>query len=72
MNDRQAVEAAIASLQKCVADGDLADDDALWSHCKAVHTALRDSYSANPSAFSRKTNEALQEFSELLHESAGS
>ena len=70
-NDRQAVEAAVASLQERLADGD-PTDAGLRSHCEAVLTALRASYRANPAAFSREAIEALREFSELLRESAGS
>ncbi len=71
LNDREAVDAAVASLQERLADGD-PTDAGLRSHCEAVLTALRASYRTNPSAFSRETVEALREFSELLRESAGS
>jgi len=66
--DRRAVEAAVASLQERLADGDPADA-ALRSHCEAVLLALRAAYRVNPSDFSRETIEALRELSELLRES---
>jgi len=65
--DRSAVEAAVASLQEHLADGDQTDA-ALRSDCEAVLSALRTSYRANPATFSRETIEALRELSELLRE----
>ena len=66
-NDRRAVEAAVASLQERLADGDPADT-ALRSHCEAVLSALRATYRVNPAAFSRESIEALREFSVLLRD----
>ncbi|MFA6091724.1 MAG: hypothetical protein WCU88_02725 [Elusimicrobiota bacterium] len=67
--DRLSVEAAVASLQERVADGD-PTDKAFRSHCEAVLSSLRAAYRANPAAFSREIVEALRELSELLRESA--
>ena len=66
-NDRRAVEAAVASLQERLADGDSADAT-LRSHCEVVLSTLRAAYRVNPAAFSRESIEALREFSELLRE----
>ena len=66
-NDRRTVEAAVASLQEGLTDGD-PTDAALRSHCEAVLSALRAAYRVNPAAFSRESIEALREFSELLRE----
>lgn len=65
--DRRTVEAAVASLQERLADGDHADAS-LRSHCEAILSALRAAYRVNPAAFSRATIEALREFGELLRE----
>lgn len=65
--DCRAVEAAVASLQERLADGDPADA-ALRSHCEVVLLALRAAYRVNPAVFSREAIEALRELSELLHE----
>ena len=62
LTDRRAVEAAVASLQERLADG----DTALRSHCEAVLSTLRSAYRVNPAAFSRESIEALREFRELL------
>ena len=67
--DRRAVEAAVASLQESLADGDPADA-ALRSRCEAALSALRAAYRADPAAFSRETVEALRELSDLLRETA--
>ena len=64
-SDRRTVEAAVASLQERLADGDSADA-ALRSRCEAVLSTLRAAYRVNPAAFSRKSIEALREFSQLL------
>ena len=64
-SDRRAVEAAVASLQERLADGDSADV-ALRSHCEAILSALRAIYRVNPAAFSRETIDTLRELSELL------
>jgi hypothetical protein len=61
------VEAAVATLQELLADGDPADA-ALQSHGEAVLTALRVAYRSNPAAFSKETIEALRELSELLRQ----
>jgi len=66
-NNRRDVEAAVASLQNRLADGDPADA-ALRSHCEAVLSTLRSAYRVNPAAFSREAIEALRELSELLRE----
>ena len=65
--DRAAVEAAVAPLQECLADGDPADA-ALRSHGESVLLALRAAYRVNPSTFSRESIEALRELNELQHE----
>lgn len=65
--DRRAVEAAVASLQERLADGDPADA-ALRSRCEAVLLALRGAYRVNPAVFSREAIEALRELGELLRE----
>ncbi len=67
LTDRRAVDAAVASLQERLADGDPADA-ALRSHCETVLLALRAAYRVNPAAFSREAIEALRELSELLRE----
>ena len=66
-NDRRAVEAAVASLQERLADGDPADT-ALRNHCEAVLSALRATYRVYPAAFSRESIEALRELSVLLRD----
>ena len=66
-NDRRVVQAAVASLQERLADGDSADA-ALRSHCEAVLSTLRAAYRVNPAAFSRESIEALREFSVLLRD----
>jgi hypothetical protein len=63
--DRRAVDAAVASLQERLADGDPADA-ALQISCEAALSALRAAYRASPAAFSRETIEALRELGELL------
>ncbi|MCX5787392.1 MAG: hypothetical protein NTX64_02620 [Elusimicrobia bacterium] len=68
--DSRAVDAAVASLQERLAEGDPADA-ALQDHCRAVLSALRASYRVNPAAFSREAIEVLREIGELLHETAG-
>ena len=65
--DRAAVEAAVASLQERLADGD-PSDAALRKHCEAVLSTLRAAYRTNPAAFSREVIEALREFGDLLRE----
>ena len=65
--DRRTVEAAVASLQERLADGDPADA-VLRSHCMTVLSALRTAYRVNPAAFSREAIEALRELGELLRE----
>ena len=67
--DRRAVEAAVASLQERLADGDPADP-ILRGHCEAVLSALRAAYRADKELFSRESIEALGELSELLSASA--
>lgn len=65
--DRAAVDAAVASLQETLADGD-PEDAELRARCQAVLSALRDSYRADPKAFSPEAIEALREFAELLRD----
>ena len=65
--DRRAVEAAVASLQERLADGD-PNDAALRGSCEAVLSALRAAYRADRSLFSPETIAALQELRELLRE----
>lgn len=67
--DRRAVEAAVATLQERLADGDPADA-ALRSHCEATLLALRAAYRITPTAFSDEAIEALRELSELLRQTA--
>ena len=67
LTDCHAVDAAVASLQERLADGDPADA-ALRSHCEAALSALRAAYRVNRAAFSREVIEALRELSELLRE----
>ena len=67
--DRRTVEAAVASLQSFLSDGD-PTDAALRGECETVLTALRSAYRADPSAFSPESIEALKELSDLLRESA--
>ena len=67
LTDRRAVEAAVASLQELLADGD-PTDAALRVHGEAALAALRAAYRTNPAAFSREVIEALRELSELLRE----
>lgn len=67
--DRAAVEAAIVSLQECLADGD-PSDTVLRQQCEDILTTLRTAYRANPSSFSREAIEALRELSALLREAA--
>jgi hypothetical protein len=64
-NETKSVEAAVASLQEYLADGDPTDED-LRIRCEADLSALRVAYRANPAAFSRETIEALRELNELL------
>ena len=66
--DRRTVEAAVASLQERLADGDPADAT-LRGHAEAVLVALRASYRVTPAAFSRESIESLRELSDLLLES---
>ena len=65
--DRRTVEAAVASLQERLADGD-PTDAALRSHCEAILAALRAAYRVTPAAFSGETIEALRELGDLLRE----
>lgn len=65
--DRRAVEAAIASLQECLADGD-PTDAVLVSQGEAVLLTLRAAYRDHKAAFSKEAIDALREISELLHE----
>lgn len=65
--DRRAVEAAIVSLQECLANG-APGDVALISQSEAVLSALRAAYRATPNAFSTEAIEALRELSEFLCE----
>lgn len=65
--DRRAVEAAVATLQERLADGDPADA-ALRSHCEAALSGLRNAYRGNPAAFSTEAIEALRELSDLLRQ----
>jgi hypothetical protein len=67
LNDRRAVEAAVADLQERLADGD-PSDAALRSHCEAALAVLRAAYRANRAAFSPETIAALRELSDLLCE----
>ena len=69
--DRRAVDAAVASLQERLADGDPADA-VLQNHCRAVLATLRAAYRVNPTSFSREAIEALRELSELLPAQIGS
>jgi hypothetical protein len=61
------VEAAVASLQERLADGD-PNDAALRRHCESVLSALRAAYRADRALFSPETIAALQELRELLSE----
>ena len=63
----KAVDAAVASLQERLAEGDPADA-ALRGVCQADLEALRAAYRADKSAFSREAIEALKELVELLRE----
>jgi hypothetical protein len=63
--DRRAVEAAVASLQESLADGD-PGDAALRGRCEAVLATLRAAYRADPALFSPETIAALQELRDLL------
>ena len=65
--DRRVVEAAVATLQERLADGDPADTT-LQSYCDAVLSALRAAYRVTPTAFSKDTIETLRELSELLRQ----
>ena len=67
LNERETIEAAVASLRERLADGD-PTDATLRSHCEAILSALRAAYRVNPAVFSRESIEALREFSELLRE----
>ena len=67
--DSRTVDAAVASLQERLAEGDPADA-ALRSRCEAVLLALRAAYRVDPAAFSRESIEALRELSELLRDAS--
>ena len=68
LTDRRTVEAAIVSLQECLANGD-PTNAALLSQGEAVLLALRAAYRDHKAAFSKEAIDALREISELLHES---
>jgi|CXWL01.1.fsa_nt_gi hypothetical protein len=65
--DRCAVEAAVASLQEHLANGD-PSDAVLRGHGEAVLLALRATYRVTPAAFSQEAIEALRELGDLLRE----
>ncbi len=67
LTDRRAIEAAIVSLQDCLADGD-PTDAALLSQGEAVLLTLRAAYRDHKAAFSKEAIDDLREISELLHE----
>ncbi|MCX5794609.1 MAG: hypothetical protein NTY77_03830 [Elusimicrobia bacterium] len=67
LSDRRAVEAAVASLQERLADGD-PGDAALRKDCAAALSDLRAAYRADRALFSPETIAALQELREVLSE----
>ncbi len=63
--DRQAVEAAVASLRELLEDGDPSDSQ-LRARGEEILSGLRAAYRAAPALFTPETIETLRELGELL------
>ena len=65
LTDRRSVEAAVASLQERLADGD-SSDAGLQSYGQSMLATLRAAYRAAPASFTPETIEALRELKDIL------